>query len=192
MNDTLKDANGVFLRKEDERMQQYLQVAEVLKPQGVDGGVKIRVDMDSPEDLNGVKILYTKAGGAYEPVEVKKAEARGDFACLWLEGVDNRNLAEALRGTIYYMKRSDLKPLPDGAYYLADVPGLSLVDEQGQALGQVKQVMTLQSGNVFVVDTPKGEMLFPSVPHVVVRVAPQDGVLVVDKEKLDEVAVFAD
>ena len=76
----------------------YLLLGEVVRPQGIHGEVKLRHYTDDPERFLDLTIVYREREGRYEPIGVLGARVREDDVFLMLEGVADRNAAEALRG----------------------------------------------------------------------------------------------
>jgi 16S rRNA processing protein RimM len=59
-----------------------------------------------------------------------------------LDGIDNREQALELKGARVSMARDALPEPGAGHYYLADLVGLEVLNEQGERLGAVKQWLT--------------------------------------------------
>jgi 16S rRNA processing protein RimM len=72
------------------------------------------------------------------------AEARPHSATVVakLDGIDNREQALELKGARVSMARDALPEPGAGHYYLADLVGLEVLNEQGERLGAVKQWLT--------------------------------------------------
>lgn len=79
----------------------------------------------------------------------KKGGAIARFA-----NVDDRNAAEALRGTALTIPRTALPPLTADEYYHADLIGLSAVSENGEVLGKVIDVQNYGAGDVIEIERP--------------------------------------
>jgi len=69
--------------------------------------------------------------------------------------------------------------LDEGEYYLFQLVGLTAVTEEGRELGRVKEVLQTGANDVYVVDTPRGELLLPAIQDVVKDVELAAGRLVV-------------
>jgi 16S rRNA processing protein RimM len=82
-----------------------------------------------------------------------------------------REAADQVQGELLEVADEDLVPLEDGSYYVADLIGLTAVDETGEALGTVTEVMATGANDVYVVTTAEGaELLLPAIPDVVLKV----------------------
>lgn len=173
-------------------LNEYLLSGEVLKPQGLDGLVKVRVDMDTPDMILPVKTLYSKRDDQYVPLKVLSAQVREGFAFLQFDGIQNRDAAESLRGNLLYMRREEAPPLPEGRYYICDIVGCQMVTRNQKVLGTITDVMQPGANDVYVAKTDRGEMLVPVLRHVVLEIDVNNRTVVVDEQALEEVAVFGD
>ncbi len=73
------------------------------------------------------------------------------------EQVTDRNAAEALRGTELTVPRSALPELEEGEYYHADLIGLPVVSETGEALGSVRAVENFGAGDILEIERSNGK-----------------------------------
>lgn len=168
----------------------YFELGQVLKSQGIKGEVKLRPYTDDLERFGALCHVYLKKGGAYQKHSVQRARVYKEFAFLKIEGIDDRNAAEELRGQSIYIDREHAAPLPEGAYYIADLIGLRVEEEGGEVVGVVEDIIKIAGGmDVYQVKTEKGNILFPAAPGVIVQKDIQAGRMVVDKKRLNEVCV---
>ncbi len=171
--------------KENENMER-LVIAEVLKPQGIRGELKVKTFTDSPEDVKAFGTVYID-DAPYKILSFRVGE--GGFAYLGLRGVPDRDAAELLRGKKIEGAREDAPELEEGRYYIVDMLGLTAVTESGEVLGTVKDVTPLSS-EVYTLEKDGKQILFPAVRGVVKEVDLEKRRLVVDKKRFDEVAVY--
>ena len=71
--------------------------------------------------------------------------------------VRDRTAAEALRGTLLTVSRTDLPALGEGEYYHADLIGLAAFDSEGEPLGRVVAIENFGAGDVIEVERPTGK-----------------------------------
>jgi 16S rRNA processing protein RimM len=76
-------------------------------------------------------------GGTEYPVE--EAKAHSGTLLAKLAGLESREAALKLKGSTVYVRREALPEPEAGHYYLADLVGLEVVNERGEALGVVKR-----------------------------------------------------
>ncbi|MBP3433951.1 MAG: 16S rRNA processing protein RimM [Clostridia bacterium] len=163
-----------------------LIIAEVLKPQGIRGELKIKTFTDCPEDVKAFKTVYIED----KPYKILSFRVGGDGAAyVGLRGIPDRNAAELFRGKVLEGEREDAPALEEGQYYIVDILGLSCETEDGETLGVVTDVTNLAS-DVYTIEKAGKKILFPAVKGVVKRVDFDNKKLIVDKAVFDEIAVY--
>lgn len=171
-------------------MEDFFELGRVLKPQGIRGEIKLEAYTDDLNRFEYLEHVFIRDGGMRRlTVESKRTDA--DFAYLKLEGVGDRDAAEALRGTILYIDRNNAAKLPPGHHYIADMIGLAVVDTNGRKLGRLAEVIQTGAVDVLRVEGERG-MMFPSIPQVMLKTEMQTGRIIVDAERLQEVCVYED
>ena len=168
----------------------YLLLGEIVRPQGIRGEVKVRHATDDPRRFETLETVYRKQGEEYLPVKVLLASVRKDDVFLLLEGVGDRNAAEALRGTELYVDRAHARELNEGEVFIADLLGAPVEDSTGRKLGTVKDVYPAGGADVMVVSTAKGELSLPMLARVLLTLSAERVVL--DADVLGEVALYED
>jgi 16S rRNA processing protein RimM len=106
-------------------------------------------------------------GGQEYPVEEVKQHSGALLAKL--AGIDSREAALKLKGTAVAVQRETLPEPEQGKYYLTDLVGLEVVNEQGQALGVVQRMFTNGAQEVMEVVGDRTRLL-PWVPAIVKKV----------------------
>ena len=152
----------------------FIEAGRIVNTHGVQGEVKIEVWLDSPKFFRSFKRLYT-AGG--QELKVLSARTHKDFVIAKLEGVEDLNAAMALKNKVVSIRRSDAA-LPHGAFFLQDILGARVVDEDGNEIGVLEDVMETPASNIYVV---KGETehLIPAVPEFIKKTDAEAGVITV-------------
>ncbi len=172
---------------------QYLEIGEIVRPQGIRGEVKLRQESQDETRYARLKTVWLKQGDAYVSRKVLRGRASGGFAYLVLEGVESREAAEALRGTRVYVDRANALQLPEGEHFICDLIGLRAVTTAGEEIGVLKDVLT---GNpmcdVYAFATEKGGMMMPALKRVILSVDVERGEMLLDADALREVAFWQD
>ena len=162
-----------------------LVIAEVLKPQGIRGEIKVKTFTDAPENVKAFKTVYIDD----KPYKILSFRVGNDGAAyLGLRGVPDRNAAELLRGKTLEGERDDGPLLEEGQYYIVDIIGLSCETEEGETLGEVVDIRNLSS-DIYTIEKAGKRILFPAVKGVIKRVDLENKKLIVDKAIFDEIAV---
>jgi len=140
-----------------------IALAAVAGAHGVKGELRLKLFTDSIESLKRYATVFV--GGNEARLESVRAGSAGAVARI--EGVDDRSAAEALRGSLIEVDRSALPPLDEGEYYHADLIGLTCVDNEGSALGQVVAVENYGAGDLLEVEKADGKRsLIPFKPGI--------------------------
>ena len=153
--------------------KQYIEAGRIVNTHGVAGEVKIQVWLDSPQFMKSFRRCFIDK----REVKLLSARVHKGFLIAKLENVEDVNAAMALKGRTVFIDRADAR-LPKGAFFLQDIIGAAVVDESGNEIGKLADVMETPASNVYVV---KGETehLIPAVPEFVMSTDPEAGVITV-------------
>jgi 16S rRNA processing protein RimM len=173
-------------------LSEYLLIGEITKPQGVGGEVKVQPLTDDPNRFLELNQVYFQSGSTYELRPVLSARVSGEYAYLSFPGVTDRDKAEALRGQKLYVDRAHAVKLSEDEVFICDLIGCEAVDMQGNAIGTLVDVLQPGTTDVYVFDTPRGRMLMPALKAAIPQVDVKARKIVLDADKLSEVAFFED
>ena len=168
----------------------YIEIGEVLRPHGIQGMVKVRPETDTPERFLALAQVWLSHGQGYRTAKVSEASVRDGFVYLRLDGAATRDDAEKQRGLILYVDRANARPLDKDEWFICDLIGCKVSTDQGETIGEVTDVMQPGPNDVFVIRTPRGEALVPVLKSVIVSVDVENRSIVLDHERLREVAVM--
>ena len=170
----------------------YLIVGEILKPQGVRGEIKVRPITKDPDRFFDLDRVYLKQGERYEARGAHCVRVHDGFAYITLQGVNDRDAVEGLRGMLLYVRREDATALSADENFICDLVGVTAYDRAGNRIGRLREVLQPGANDVYVFDTPRGEMLLPALRRVVLEVDVQNARMVLDEEALPQLAVYPD
>jgi len=171
-------------------MQEYLLIGEITKPQGVQGELKVRPITCDPYRFEGMKNAFVKEGEKYREVKISVRRVGEDAIFLRMEGVNTRNDAENMRGTMLYIDRAHAVELDEDSSFLCDLVGLKGVLTDGTEIGTLTDVMQPGGNDVYVFTRKKKEILVPALKSVVVKVDLENGIMLLDSARMAEVAVY--
>ena len=171
-------------------MQEYLIIGEITKPQGVRGELKLRPITCDPERFEGLELAYFKVGEEYEPVKFTVNRLAPDAVFINIEGIADRDQAETMRGKLLYIDRANAVDLDEDSNFLCDLIGLKGSDDTGRELGKPVDVLQPGGTDVYVFRGPLGEVMVPALKSVVKAVDLEKGEMLLDANRLSEVAVF--
>lgn len=168
----------------------YLMIGEITKPQGVRGELKLRPCTCDPDRFEGLDLAYFKKGETYVPVNIKVNRIGADAVFMNIEGVNDRNEAERMRGEYLYIDRAHAVELDEDSTFLCDLYGLHGIDDSGRDFGKLIDVLQPGGNDVYIFKGPLGEVLVPALKSVVIKVDLEKGEMLMDAKRLNEVAVF--
>ncbi len=163
------------------RKDAWVPLAEVARPHGVRGEVRLKVyNRDSTLLLARDEVLVRLPDGEEHEVTVEGARPVEGAILMKLHSVDDRDRADELRGSLVCVKRGDFPPPESGEFYACDVAG-ARVRVGERPLGVVKELRTYPSVDVLVVRADDGgkDWEVPLVAAFVQRVDPEAGEVVV-------------
>ena len=147
-------------------------VGTVGRAHGVRGWVRVRSDMEPPEDLLRHDTWFLERAGAWRPVAVRAARTHGAALVAHFEGIEDRDAAAELAGTRLGLPRDAFPVLDDGQYYWVDLIGLEVHDEGGESLGVVRKMIETGANDVMVVGPGPGGPATPGGGRAAERVIP--------------------
>lgn len=126
-----------------------IQMAVIGAAHGIRGEVRVKTFTGDPLALGDYGALYAKDGRAFEVIDIRPANT---VVVVRFKGVNDRNAAEALAGTELFINRSALPDEEDeDEFYHADLVGLAVRDETGEAIGKVSAVHNFGAGDILEV-----------------------------------------
>ena len=136
-----------------------LRIGRLTRAHGLKGELEVRLDWpDSRALLDAERVLLSRPDGSSESRVIASTRATGKGILVRLEGVEDRDAAEALCGSTVSVRRADLPPLEPGEYYLCDLVGLEVTGPSGQ-LGRVIEIQMYPSVDAIVIEAPDGARL---------------------------------
>jgi 16S rRNA processing protein RimM len=124
-------------------------LAAVAGAHGVAGDVRLKLFSEGVESLQRFR-AFNDSGLTLTKL---RDDGKGGAIARFAE-VNDRNAAEALRGTTLTVPRASLPPLAEGEYYHADLLGLPAVSTAGEALGEVIAIDNFGAGDVIEIRRP--------------------------------------
>jgi len=154
-----------MLHKEKEPWN--LVIGQITAPFGVVGALRVRPETDAPERFSELRTVYIELpSGEARLWTVRRARANPKGIILELAECQNRDDAESLRGGWIKIQESMAIPLAENAYWIHEIIGLRVVNDRGEDLGQVLEVIQTPANDVYVTE----RVMVPAVRGVVRQV----------------------
>ncbi|MDW2958599.1 MAG: ribosome maturation factor RimM [Alphaproteobacteria bacterium] len=124
-------------------------VGKIVAPQGIRGEVRVNTYTENPMDFKTLNVFSDKFNdGDFKFVRTVPSS---NVVIAKINGVDDRNAAETLRGTELFVVRDALPPVANGEYYQADLIGFYVVRD-GLKLGTVSCFQNFGAGDIVELD----------------------------------------
>jgi 16S rRNA processing protein RimM len=163
---------------------QRVELGRVVGAHALAGQVRVRFFGDGPENLLGSRFVFL-ADRRDDPSASRYAvqgggSGRGGEVRLSLAGVEDREGAEALRGSLVLVDSADLEPLGEDEFYWHELIGCTVETEAGELIGTVRELWNTGSHDVLVVMGERGQVLVPTAREIMKRVDLGDARIVID------------
>lgn len=160
----------------------YMAVGHIIGVHGLRGEVKVELHTDFPERFApGVVLLV---GETLDEETVEQVREHKEHLLVKFAGIDGRTAAEAMRNLWIFVDEADAARLEAGAYWVHDIIGLQVFDEQDALIGRITDVLTTGANDVYVLaaaaNVNRGrEVLLPALADVILTVDLQQGRMIV-------------
>lgn len=149
-------------------MDRRILIGKVASAHGIKGDVKVVCYADDADLLFRDAGVYTGETTQDRVVLSFKSEPKPNLFIAAIEGVSDRNAAEAARGTALYIDRADLPEAEEGLIYHMDLEGMEVVSADGKAMGKVLRVQNFGAGDLLEIQGKKESYYLPfAAPYLV-------------------------
>ncbi|MGO9571623.1 MAG: ribosome maturation factor RimM [Desulfomonilaceae bacterium] len=151
-------------------------IGRVVKAFGIKGEIRISPFTESFESFerSGVLVLDESS----YTVGSLRIHKRAVLATL--EGVDTREKADKLVGSLVKTDEKNLPPKEEDEYYWFELIGMKVSTVDGRFLGEITQITPTGANDVLHVEGAYGEVLLPMIDDIVVTVDLQNNAMTVD------------
>ena len=159
-------------------MEDLLQVGIITSTHGVRGEVKVYPTTDDPRRFRRLKEVVLDTGREKLNLEIEGVKFFKQFVILKFKGLDNINDIEKYRQKSLYVTRKNAVRLQRDEYFIADLIGLKVQDEDGTELGTVKGVIETGANDVYEVEMADGRsLLLPAIKQCILNVDVENGMM---------------
>lgn len=161
-----------------------IEVAKILKPCGIKGEMKLKPYVNDLQFWKIVKNVEIE-GVSYKVLSTRFYK---DFLYIFLDGVTSMSQAEMLTNLEVLADENDI-PREDGEYLICDLVGCVLQNTDGKTIGTIDSVEKYGSADIINFKSMGALYSFPFLKNVLKSVDIKNKIVVVYKDKLDEVLV---
>ena len=153
-------------------MIEYLQVGKIVNTHGVKGEMKLIPLTDDPRRFDELNWAYIEKDGQLEKLSILDVKYVKGSVMIKFSGIDSMSEAEKYKDCFVLVDREHAVKLPEDSFFICDIIGCSVFDENGRLLGELTNVLETGSNDVYVVKDDSGkEILVPALKSVVSNVS---------------------
>ena len=159
-------------------MQEKLRVGTIVTTHGLKGEVKVYPTTDEPERFYDLKKVWLDRSGKMENMirlEVENVRFSKNLALVKFKEYDSIDDVMAIRKGELYVDRADAIPLAEGEYFVGDIIGCRVLDENDAELGTVKEFIETGAHDVMLVKTEGKDLMIPYCDPFILEKAPEEG-----------------
>ncbi len=151
---------------------EYLRIGKIVGSHSLQGRLKVYVITDLPERFATGSRVFLGGSGKYEEKTVRDFKfTKKRNALLLLDGITDRNSADALKGKELFIRKSTAEEgrndLESGSFYYYDLINASVFLDNRE-YGRVVDIMDTGAGDILVIESGEGrENLIPFVDEMV-------------------------
>lgn len=155
--------------------QEYFQIGSIITTHGLKGEVKVYPTTEDPKRFEALKEVLLEEKNGFTSLKIRSVKYFKNVIILGFKEFTDINQVESLRGKKLFVSRENALELEDNEYFIPDLIGIKVVDEDENEIGVLKDVLETGANDVYIVKTAEGkEILVPAI---------KDCILFVDTEK---------
>lgn len=152
-------------------MEDLLQVGAITQTHGLRGEVKVFPTTDDAKRFKKLKEVILDTGKEKMVLEIEGVKFFKQFVILKFKGFDDINDIERYKGKSLYVTRENAVKLKKDEYFIADLIGIRVYDEDEEYLGVLKDVIVTGANDVYDVALEDGRsLLLPAIKQCVLEV----------------------
>lgn len=161
-------------------MEEYFEIGQIVNTSGLKGVIKVKPFTDDITKFNNLKTIYISIKKELKEFKIEQVRFNKNMVFLKLEGIDRVEEAESYRNLYLKIKRDKNEKLEENSYYIVDIIGSKVYTDCGEELGEIVDVFSTKSNDVYVVKDNLGkQILLPAIKDVIKNVDIQNKKIIV-------------
>ncbi len=157
-------------------MTERFRVGVITSTHGLRGEVKVYPTTDDPQRFSLLKEVILDVNGSEKILKIRSVKYFKNMVILAFEGLDRIEDVQRFLKKDLLIRRSDALPLAEGEYYIPDLIGIEVSDEEGTVLGQITDVLQTAANDVYVVRQENGkEFMIPKTDECILETDIENG-----------------
>lgn len=130
---------------------ELMHIATLKKPYGIKGWLWVFSNTEERSEIFDMPCWFMKTATGFKPLTVLNWRVQGTGLVANFKEIPDRNTAEMMNGATIWVQKDNLPALSDDEYYWSDLVGISVVNEQNEILGTVKNLFETGAHEIMTV-----------------------------------------
>ncbi len=163
-------------------MKDYLEIGQIVNTYGIKGFLKVVPFTDDITRFKKLKSVYIDIKGNLKEFTIEEVKYSKNMVLLKFKEIPDINEAEKYRNYYIKISRDNAIKLPKDTYFIADLIGLDVYDQNSNnLLGKVDDIFSTGSNDVYVIKDELGkQILLPATQEVIKLVDIENGKIFVN------------
>lgn len=119
---------------------ELIKIATLKKPYGIKGWLWVFSQTDTRADIFKMSPWWIKTAAGFKPLTVSQWREQGQGLVASFKEIPDRTTAETMHGVTVWVHKDSLPKLQDNEYYWSDLVGLTVINQQQECLGIIKEM----------------------------------------------------
>lgn len=176
-------------------MNKDIKIGQIVNTHSLKGNIRVNMYTETLDDIKKYSYILISLKNMDDDkekikFEIEKIKYSKNQVILKLKGIENISEAEKFKNKYIYITEEQLKennPLQDNEYYIKDLIGLDVINQEGEKIGTLSDVLELNT-DVYIVKRNSGkDILIPAIKQFVKKVNIKENKMIVSLGGLDEI-----
>ena len=160
--------------------QEYFEIGQIVNTFGIKGFVKVNPFTDDMQRFGELNYVFVVRNKELLKMQIEEVKYHKNVVLVKFKGIEDINMAEQYKGCYIRIKREDARKLPKDTYFIADLIGVSVFDENDNFLGKVNDIYNNKVHDIYVIKDDLGkQILLPSTKEVIKQIDVDEDKIVV-------------
>lgn len=146
----------------------YILIGKLTSIHGIKGEMKMYPYTDDLENLSKTKFLYFDKELTNKHI-IQNCRIHKNMFIIKFKDIDSPEVASKFKDKDVYISRDSLKKLEDNTYYISDLIGMEVLDENENYIGKLEYVQNIGANDVYEIVTKDNKKIYLPAIHDVIK-----------------------
>ncbi|MEJ6950473.1 ribosome maturation factor RimM [Natronospora cellulosivora (SeqCode)] len=150
--------------------EKFIDIGKITKNQGNKGELRVLPLTDFPERYENLEEVYLSKDDLFFKKQIESIRYHKNFVIVKFHDVNNIGQALEYRDFIIQIPETELLPLEEDELYIDDIIGYRFYTEDGEFLGELRDVLSTGGTDVFMVSGESKDYMIPAAREIIIEV----------------------